>query len=63
MLADSIDISEGNTEDVRGSLAHILAFCGSPSKAIELTYKFIGSTLTLMINSLTGMAKLALKGL
>ena len=63
VLADSIDISKGNAEDVRGILGHILSFCGLPFKAIELTYKFIRSTLTLMINTLTSMAKLALKGL
>lgn len=63
VLVDSIDISKGNTEDVRGILGHILSFCGLPFKAIELSYKFIRSTLTLMINTLTSMAKLALKGL
>ncbi len=63
VLADSIDISEGNKEDVKGILGHILAFCGSTSKVIELSYKFIRSTLALMINTLASMAKLALKGL
>ncbi|MDO6775380.1 lipase family protein [Shewanella sp. 3_MG-2023] len=61
VLADSIDISKGHAADVKGILGHILAFCGLPYKAVELSYKFVRSTLSLMIATLTKMASLAMK--
>ncbi|WP_245608410.1 lipase family protein [Shewanella waksmanii] len=61
VLADSIDISTSHAADVKGILGHILAFCGAPFKAIELSYRFVRNTLSLMLSALTKMANLALK--
>jgi triacylglycerol lipase len=63
VLIDSIDVSKGHAADVKGILGHILAFCGLPFKAIEMSYKFVRYTLSLMLHTLTHMANLAIKGL
>ncbi|QLE84732.1 lipase family protein [Shewanella sp. Scap07] len=63
VLADSIDISTSHAADVKGILGHILAFCRAPFKVVELSYKFVRNTWNLMLNTLTIMAKLAIKGL
>ena len=60
VLTNSIDISKGRADDVKGILGHILAFCGLPFKAVELTYKFIRYALGLMLDTLLKMAKRAL---